>query len=160
MLAKTKMQEIQDLKLQGYTKAEILTYYQERGEKPPSRPTIHKYHDMDVIPDNPGEKLAKEKSFDTEPFRSAIISILEVNGHSNYYMSSVYDVLEEKFIECGAYDRLPGNEQTLRNYIHYLEPEHRRVYDYVFDTLKKQQYPLYLLAATLQPFSVRLCPGS
>ena len=61
MLAKTQMQEIQDLKLRGYTKAEILKYYEEQGVKPPSRPTISKYYDMDVVPDNPGAKLAKEK---------------------------------------------------------------------------------------------------
>ena len=50
-------------------------------------------------------------------------------------MSSVYDVLEEKFIENGDYEKLPGNQQTLRNYIHYLEDsiqvnrelEHRRI---------------------------------
>ena len=36
-------------------------------------------------------------------------------------MSSVYDVLEELFIESGQFERLPGNEQTLRNYIHHLE---------------------------------------
>jgi hypothetical protein len=33
MLDKKQMQEIQDLKLRGYTKAEILTYYQEQGLK-------------------------------------------------------------------------------------------------------------------------------
>ena len=39
------------------------------------------------------------------------------------------------------------NQQTLRNYIHYLEdsgqinrePEHRRIYDYVFDTPPGEQ---------------------
>lgn len=50
MLTKTKMQEIQDLKLQGYTKADIIRYYEAQGRKPPSRPTISKYYDMDVIP--------------------------------------------------------------------------------------------------------------
>ncbi len=49
MLAKTQMQEILDLKLQGYSKTEIASYYESRGEKPPSRPTISKYYDMDVI---------------------------------------------------------------------------------------------------------------
>ena len=78
MLTKTKMQEIQDLKLQGYTKADIIKYYEAQGRKPPSRPTISKYYDMDVIPDNPGAKLAKPKSFDAEPFRSTIIRILDV----------------------------------------------------------------------------------
>ena len=54
---------------------------------------------------------------------------------------------EEKFIENGDYEKLPGNQQTLRNYIHYLEdsgqinrePEHRRIYDYVFDTPPGEQ---------------------
>ena len=141
MLTKTKMQEIQDLKLQGYTKADIIRYYEAQGRKPPSRPTISKYYDMDVIPDDPGAKLAKPKSFDAEPFRSTIIRILETNSGKSFCMSSVYDVLEEKFIENGDYEKLPGNQQTLRNYIHYLEdsgqvnrePEHRRIYDYVRD---------------------------
>lgn len=38
MLGKTQMQEIQDLKLRGYTKAEIMVYYEQLGMKPPSRP--------------------------------------------------------------------------------------------------------------------------
>lgn len=147
MLTKTQMQQIQDLKLMGYTKTDIIRYYEARGEKPPSRPTISKYYDMDVVPDNPGAKLAKPKTFDAEPFRSTILRILETNSGKSFCMSSVYDVLEEKFIENGTYDKLPGNEQTLRNYIHYLEdsgqvnrePEHRRVYDYVFDTPPGEQ---------------------
>ncbi|MCD8300266.1 MAG: DDE-type integrase/transposase/recombinase [Clostridiales bacterium] len=147
MLAKTTMQEIQDLKLQGYTKADITRYYEAMGVKPPSRPTINKYYDMDVIPDDPGAKLAKEHSFDMEPFRSTIIRILETNSGKHFCMSSVYDVLEEKFIENGNYVCLPGNAQTLRNYIHYLkdsgqinlEPGHQRVYDYVFDTPPGEQ---------------------
>ena len=147
MLTKTKMQEIQDLKLQGYTKADIIRYYEAQGRKPPSRPTISKYYDMDVIPDDPGAKLAKPKTFDAEPFRSTIIRILETNSGKSFCMSSVYDVLEEKFIENGEYEKLPGKQQTLRNYIHYLEdsgqinrePEHRRIYDYVFDTPPGEQ---------------------
>ena len=123
MLTKTQMQQIQDLKLMGYTKTDIIRYYEARGEKPPSRPTISKYYDMDVVPDDPGAKLAKLKTFDSEPFRSTILRILETNSGKSFCMSSVYDVLEEKFIENGTYDKLPGNEQTLRNYIHYLEDE-------------------------------------
>ena len=142
MLTKTTMQEIQDLKLQGLTKAEIASYFLDHGKKPPSRPTISKYYDMDVVPENPGEKLTKDKVFDKEPFKSAILRILENNEKKDYCMSSVYDVLEEKFVESGEFKSLPGNEQTLRNYIHYLEetgqvnrdPDHRRVYEHVFDT--------------------------
>jgi hypothetical protein len=115
------MQEIQDLKLRGYTQTEIHDYFVDQGIKPPSRPTIAKYFKMDVVPDNPGEKLAKDKVFDVEPFRSTIIKIIEANNGNDFCVSSVYDVLEEKFIENGDYECLPGNEQTLRNYVHYLE---------------------------------------
>ena len=147
MLEKSQMQEIQDLKLRGYTKAEILTYYKEQGVKPPSRPTISKYYDMDVVPDDPGEKLSKEKAFDVPTFREAIIAIREDNSRGDFCISSVYDVLEEKFIENGDYESLPGNEQTLRNYVHYLErtgqldtgEKHRRIYDHVFDTPPGEQ---------------------
>ena len=34
MLTKTAMQEIQDLKLQGYTQAGIIEYYENQGRKP------------------------------------------------------------------------------------------------------------------------------
>ena len=143
MLNTHMMQEIIDLKLQGYTPAGIRDHYEERGIKPPSMPTIRKYFDMDVLPDNPGEKLEKPKVFDEEPFRSAIIKVLENNkDNASLYISSVYDFLEEKFIENGDLEALPGNQQTLRNYVHFLK-EHGivqtaegngRIYDTVFDT--------------------------
>ncbi|MBR1494582.1 MAG: hypothetical protein IJ601_06010 [Acidaminococcaceae bacterium] len=116
MLDKKQMQEIQDLKLRGYTKSEILAYYKEQGVKPPSRPTISKYYDMDVVPEDPGRKLSKDKAFDVSPFKKAILAILESNSRKDYCISSVYDVLEEKFIENGEYKSLPGNEQTLSLY--------------------------------------------
>ena len=114
MLKKQQMQTIQDLKKQGYTKAEIPGYFLSHGMKPPSRPTISKYYDMDVVPDDPGEKLSKDKVFDVAPFREAVITILESNSRNDFCISSVYDVLSEKFIENGNFEELPGNEQTLR----------------------------------------------
>lgn len=87
MLTKTQMQQIQDLKLMGYTKTDIIRYYEARGEKPPSRPAISKYYDMHVVPDDPGEKLAKPKTFDAEPFRSTILRILETNSRKSFCMS-------------------------------------------------------------------------
>ena len=69
MLNTHMMQEIIDLKLQGYTATGIRDYYEAQGIKPPSMPTIRKYFEMDVLPDNPGEKLEKPKVFDLEPFR-------------------------------------------------------------------------------------------
>ena len=147
MLAKNQMQEIQDLKLQGFTQSQIIEYFKDQGRKPPSRPTVAKYFNMDVVPDNPGENLAKDKAFDVEPFRSTIITTLEVNSGKDFCMSSVYDLLEEKYVDSGEYDRLPGNEQTLRNFVHYLEAsgqidtgeQHRRIYDHVFDTPPGEQ---------------------
>lgn len=64
-----------------------------------------------------------------------MLRILEMNP--GCYMSSVYDVLIEKFVESGRYEILPGNEQTLRNYIRHLrgtgqveaKEERRRLYD-------------------------------
>lgn len=61
-------------------------------------------------------------------------------------MLPVYHVLEVKFTENRGYEKLPGNQQTLRNYIHYLEdsgqinrePNHCCIYDYVFDTLPRR----------------------
>lgn len=38
-------------------------------------------------------------------------------------MSSVHDVLTERFVESGEYENLPGNEQTLRNFIHRLRKD-------------------------------------
>ena len=91
MLTKTTMQEIQDLKLQGLTQTQIISHFKNLGIKPPSRPTIAKYYAMDVLPENPGEKLAKDKAFGNEPFHSAILDILRRNDKSDYCMSSVYD---------------------------------------------------------------------
>lgn len=148
MLTKVMMQEIQDLKLRGYSKSEIAGYYEERGIRPPSAPTISKYYDMDVLPDNPGEHLEKPKAFDCEPFRSVIIEVLRNNeNNKNLCISSIYDVLEEKFIENGGYSALPGNPQTLRNYVRYLRdngivpsvPKNQRIYDHVFDTAPGEQ---------------------
>jgi hypothetical protein len=76
MLKVKQMQEIQDLKLRGYSKSEIASYYESQGKKLPSRPTINKYYNMDSRPENPNQNLIKDKVFDHEPFRSAITEIL------------------------------------------------------------------------------------
>ncbi len=81
-------------------------------------------------------------------YRSVIIEVLRNNANNKHLcISSVYDVLEEKFIENGEYKELPGNQQTLRNYVHYLqkngivesEPKNSRIYEYVFDTPPGEQ---------------------
>jgi len=146
MLKKTTMQEIFDMKMKGYSVNEVIEYYEAKPGKPPSRPTIRKYYNMDAIPDDPGVNLVKDKVFDVEPWKSAIITILK-NNPKKIYGSSVYDVLEEHFIENGEYDCLPGSDRTLRTYISYLlesgqveraEPG-QRIYEHVFDTPPGQQ---------------------
>lgn len=145
MLTIMKMQEILALKLRGYSVNEIYDYYTEKGHKAPSQPTIRKYYGMDLIPKNPNQNLLKDKVFDHEPYRSTIIELLKNNP--GCYLSSIYDVLEERYVETGISKSLPGNEQTLRHYVHYLkdhelidlEPVHKRVYDHVFDTPPGEQ---------------------
>ena len=81
MLDKKQMQEIQDLKLRGYTKLEILDYYKQHGVKLPSCPTIPKYYDMDVVPEDPGAKFSKDKVFDISHFRElSLISLKTTTG--------------------------------------------------------------------------------
>ena len=48
MLGKNQMQEIQDLKLRGYTQAEIIDYYNEQGILKEIDGTV----DMDVVFNN------------------------------------------------------------------------------------------------------------
>lgn len=148
MLSKIMMQEIQDLKLRGFTVKEISEYLTAQNGKAPSMPTIRKYYAMDVIPEDPGALLSKDKAFGQEPFHSAVIEVLRNNENNpRLCISSVYDVLEERFIENGDFDELPGNPQTLRNYVRYLRehnivaetPRNTRIYDHVFDTPPGEQ---------------------
>ena len=109
MLTKNQMQEILDLKLQGYSINEIVHYFEAQGKKKPSLPTIRKYYNMDIVPEIPNQNLLKDKVFDHEPFRTAIIEIIRNNNKKNYCISSVYDVLIERFVEGGEFEVLPGN---------------------------------------------------
>jgi len=49
-----------------------------------------------------------------EDYEKDILEVYETNEFAKLNMSSVYDYLEERRGE------LPGNEQTLRNYVSYL----------------------------------------
>ncbi|MGQ9673340.1 MAG: hypothetical protein ACUVV5_09445, partial [Candidatus Aminicenantales bacterium] len=70
------------------------------------------------------EHLFREKAFDG--LRSEILEVYGANGYQPLPVSSVYDYLEER------YGGLPGNEQTLRNYVAYLiETENLRLADSV-----------------------------
>jgi len=146
MLTDAMMQEILDLKAAGYSISEIARHFDGQSGKSPSLPTIRKYYRMDAVPEDARSALAKDKAFDTEPLRSAIIKILEANPQG-CHISSVYDVLEERFVEAGELEYLPGNQQTLRNYVRFLKEsgavslndQPGRIYDHVFDTPPGQQ---------------------
>jgi hypothetical protein len=153
MLNDLMVQEIIDLKLTGFSVKEIHEHLAARDGKAPSLPTIRKYYGMDTVPDNTHGALAKPKAFDDEPFRDAIIKIVERNP--GCCISSVYDVLEERFVygderllpDGTGRGPLPGNQQTLRNYVRHLRQSgvigasdaDRRIYDHVFDTPPAQQ---------------------
>ena len=135
MIKDGMIDEIQELKLSGYSFPEARDELRRRHTKVPCEKTLRKYYNMDAAPDDSHAKVRKAHAFDEEPFRTEILCILEMNP--GCYMSSVYDVLIEKFVESGQYEILPGNEQTLRNYIRHLresgqiaaKEEHRRLYD-------------------------------
>ena len=146
MINRMVMEEIMTLKESGYSIQEVVSHFEGKGQKAPSKPTLRKYFQMNVIPEDPFVPYAKDKVFDHTPFREVIIEILR-NCKDSYCVSSVYDVLEEKFVDAGAYEKLPGNEQTLRNYITYLVnnnivatvPKNHRIYEHVFDTPPGEQ---------------------
>ena len=58
------------------------------------------------------QTLGRKKTFDS--FRADIQEVYALNDSRRLNMAAVYDYLEEK------YGSLPGNEHTLRNYIHHL----------------------------------------
>jgi hypothetical protein len=145
MLAKDMIQEIQDMKANGYSLSEVIKHYAAEPGKRPSEPTIRKYYNMESIPEDVKACYRKDLAFNQEPFYSAVLEIITNNPNS--YVSSVYDVLEERFIGSGAFDALPGNAQTLRNFVRYLketgavvlDDSRRRVHDYVDTTPAGQQ---------------------
>lgn len=139
-------EEIYDLKQQGFSEREVVNLLKTK-QGSPSIPTIRKYFREEVINDNLHEKLEKPKAFDVDPYKGIIISILK--GNPRVYISSIYDVLTEKFVEEGITDKLPGNAQTLRNYVKHLFEKGLveidkavRIYDYTDDPPPGEQMQL------------------
>jgi hypothetical protein len=146
MLKEMMIQEILDLKALGLSSEEVTARLATgSSKKAPCLKTVRKYYNLDSVPQNYGCSQKKEMAFDSEPFKSAIIEIMQRNP--DCYISSVYDVLEERFLESSLFDRLPGNAQTLRNYVRHLKESgvieigegNRRTYNYVEDTPPGQQ---------------------
>ena len=108
MKKKKMYQKIHNLKRSGYLKSEITKTLQIDPK------TTARYYTMDEeeFKDYLNSQLFREKGF--QDYEEAILSVYEKNGNRRLNMASVYDYLEERF------GSLPGNEQTLRNFIHYL----------------------------------------
>ncbi|MDO4991228.1 MAG: DDE-type integrase/transposase/recombinase [Eubacteriales bacterium] len=139
MIRDDMIDEIQELKLCGFTLRETYEELRRRHTKVPTEKTVRKYYNMDAAPADNHAAVRKDMAFAREPFASAIADILELNP--GCYVSSVYDVLVERFVETGGVPAMPGNEQTLRNYVRHLREtgqvedagRRRRTYD-VIDT--------------------------
>ena len=67
------------------------------------------------------KQMFREKGFQT--YEEAILRVYAKNEGRRLNMAAVYDYLEE------GYGPLPGNEQTLRNFIHYLIQTNRLQFD-------------------------------
>ncbi|WP_283170800.1 DDE-type integrase/transposase/recombinase [Curtanaerobium respiraculi] len=121
MIQDSMIDEIQEMKLSGFPLNEVYDDLKRRHRKVPHIKTVRKYYNMDAAPEDNHAKVAKQMAFDVEPFRSAVIEIVAANAGCK--MSSVYDVLTERYVDSGEFDKLPGNGQTLRHFIHRLEDE-------------------------------------
>ena len=90
MIQDDMIREVQELKLAGYTPVEVHAELAKRHKKAPTIKTVRKYYNMDCVPEDTHTNLRKQMAFDCEPFRSAIIEIVNLNP--DCYMSSVYDI--------------------------------------------------------------------
>jgi len=108
MIREKMYRKIQNFKRQGYSRKEIVTV---AGKDPK---TVAKYYRMDErgFRSYRIEHMFRDKAL--EEYERDILEVYAKNEFAKLNMSSVYDYLEER------YGELPGNEQTLRNYIGYL----------------------------------------
>jgi len=108
MINKSMFKQVQTFKRQGFTKSAIVKALELNPR------TVAKYFDMEEEDFRAyrQEHLFRDKAFDD--LRSEILDVYGANDFRALPVSSVYDYLEER------YGALPGNEQTLRNYVAYL----------------------------------------
>jgi transposase len=108
MIRKKMYKQIQTFKGQGYSKGEIA------GTLGMDPKTVAKYYDMDEKDFKYYRQQHMFRDKVLEEYEKDILEVYEKNEFKRLNMSAVYDYLEER------YDKLPANEQTLRNYINYL----------------------------------------
>ena len=112
MVRKSMYQKIQTFKRQGFSKAQI----SRKLELDPA--TVARYYDMSESEylEYRQSHTNRDKAFDQ--YKEDILDVYRENDFKKLPVSAVFDYLEEKLGE--KHEQLPGNEQTLRNYIKYL----------------------------------------
>lgn len=108
MITKKMYSQIQAFKRQGQSKKKIATGLNIDPK------TVAKYYHMTEKDYRTyrRQRQFREKSF--EDYERELLDVYGRNDHHRLNMASVYDYLEER------YGSLPGNEQTLRNFIGHL----------------------------------------
>ena len=108
MIREKMYEKIQTFKRKGYSRSEIAS------ELEVDPKTAARYYRMDEedFKAYRREHMFRDKVL--EGYEKDILEVYEKNEFRKLNMSSVYDYMEER------YGALPGNEQTLRNYIDYL----------------------------------------
>ena len=106
-------QKIQTLKRQGYSKSEITRTLQ-IDPKTTARYYSMNEEEFQVYLES---QMFREKGF--RDYEKAILEVYKKNGNRKLNMAAVYDYLEER------YGVLPGNEQTPRNFIRYLNSSNK-----------------------------------
>ena len=108
-MKKRKMyKQIQTFKRQGYSRNEIASGLEINPR------TAARYYRMDEAEFRSYRQQHMFRDKVLEEYEKDILEVYEKNEWKKLNMSAVYDYLEER------YGALPGNEQTLRNYIGYL----------------------------------------
>jgi hypothetical protein len=101
--------EIKKMQKSGYSKNQIT---RELGV---DKKTVIKYWDMEETEYRQYLDKVRYRVKDFDVYKENILELYRINENMNIPVSAIYDYLEE------AEERLPANENSLRNYIHYLE---------------------------------------
>ena len=108
MIREKMYKQVQAFKRQGHSKKEIAAAL---GMDPK---TVAKYYSMEERDFRSYRQQHMFRDKRLEAYEKDILEVYETNEFKRLNMSAVYDYLEER------YGSLPGNEQTLRNYLNYL----------------------------------------
>ena len=108
MIREKMYEKVQIFKRLGYSRSEIASQLEIDLK------TVARYYRMDERGFRSYRQQHMFRDKVLEEYEKDILEVYEKNEFRKLNMSSVYDYLEER------YGALPGNEQSLRNYIGYL----------------------------------------